>query len=67
MELYNTVIPKLISMVLSWIDQGNLRNRMYEQSQRIEILETALDDCARISNNELVTKIVRRTLAREDL
>ena len=67
MELYNTVIPKLISMVLSWIDASNLRNRVYEQQQRIEILETALDDCARISNNELVTKIVKRALGRDHL
>ena len=49
-------------MILSWIDQGNLRNRMYEQAQRIEILETALDDCARISKDPLIQRIVQRTL-----
>ena len=64
MELYNTLIPKLISMILSWIDQGNLRNCMYEQQQRIEILETALDDCGRITQDPLIKRIVERTLDR---
>ena len=49
-------------MVLSWLDQGNLRNRMYEQTQRIEILETALDDIGRINKDPLITKIVKNTL-----
>jgi len=54
-------------MVLSWLDASNLRNRVYEQAERIEILETALDDCARISKDELVVTIVKRTLGRNDL
>jgi hypothetical protein len=54
-------------MVLSWLDASNLRNRVYEQAERIEILETALDDCARISNNELVKTIVKRALGRDHL
>lgn len=49
-------------MVLSWLDQGNLRNRMYEQSQRIEILETALDDIGRMNKDPLIAKIVQHTL-----
>jgi hypothetical protein len=52
-------------MVLSWIDASNLRNRVYEQSQRIEILETALDDCGRISSDPLIKKIVERTLNKQ--
>jgi hypothetical protein len=52
-------------MILSWIDQGNLRNRMYEQQQRIEILETALDDCGRIAQDPLIKKIVARTLNKQ--
>lgn len=62
MELIHTLLPKVISMLLSWLDQGNLRNRVYTQQQRIEILETALDDCGRISTDPLIKNIVKRTL-----
>ena len=62
MEFWQQIIPKLISMILSWLDQGNLRNRVYEQKDRIEILETALDDIGRINKDPLIAKIVENTL-----
>jgi hypothetical protein len=49
MELLHTVLPKLIAAILSILDSVNLRNRVYSQQQRIEILETAIDDIARIN------------------
>jgi len=64
MEFWQQIIPKLISMILSWLDQGNLRNRVYEQKDRIEILETALDDIGRINKDPLIAKIVENTLKR---
>ena len=64
MEFWNQFIPKLVSMILSWLDQGNLRNRVYEQKDRIEILETALDDIGRINKDPLIAKIVENTLKR---
>lgn len=51
-------------MILSWLDQGNLRNRVYEQKDRIEILETALDDIGRMNKDPLIAKIVENTLKR---
>ena len=62
MEFWNQFIPKLVSMILSWLDQGNLRNRVYEQKERIEILETALDDIGRMTKDPLIAKIVENTL-----
>jgi hypothetical protein len=47
--MFTHFIPRLLSMLLSWIQAGNLRTRMYEQRQHIELLETALEDIARIS------------------
>jgi len=64
MEFWQQIIPKLISMILSWLDQGNLRNRVYEQKDRIEILETALDDIGRMNKDPLIAKIVENTLKR---
>ena len=63
---WHTFIPRLISMILSWLDQANLRDRMYRQSQRIEILETALDDIERINShslepNKLIDNIVKNS------
>ena len=67
---WHTFIPRLISMILSWLDSANLRNRMYEQRSRIEILETALADIQRISasrtasseRHKLITRIIDTTL-----
>ena len=64
------IIARLISAVMSWIDSSNLRNRMYAQQSRIEVLETALEDIARISQSrvdisqrhKLIAKIVETTL-----
>lgn len=62
MEFWSTVLPKVVSMVLSWIDHGNLRNRVYELQERMEILEVALDDIQRINKDPLIDKIVKNTL-----
>jgi hypothetical protein len=47
------LLPKLIAAVMSLLDQANLRNRVYEQAHRIEILETALEDISRISTSRV--------------
>ena len=39
---------KLISMILSWLQAGNLRNQMYILKEENEILKTALEDIARM-------------------
>lgn len=64
MEFWQQFIPKLIGMILSWLDTGNLRNRVYEQKDRIEILETALEDIGRMNKDPLIAKIVENTLKR---
>jgi uncharacterized secreted protein with C-terminal beta-propeller domain len=64
------IIARLISAVMSWIDSSNLRNQMYAQQSRIEVLETALEDIERISasrvavseQHRLIVKIIETTL-----
>jgi len=60
----HTWLPILISKVLSLLQATTLRERYYLQQQRIEILETAIDDIARInsngSNNPLIKGITDR-------
>jgi hypothetical protein len=52
-------------MLLSWMDSANLRDKMYSQQQRIEILETALDDIDRVNaagnRDSIIANIVRHT------
>ena len=60
---FNEIIGRLASAILSWLDASNLRNRLYEQKNRIEILEIALEDIQRINNkkNILIDQIVNNT------
>jgi hypothetical protein len=63
-------LARVVSAVLSWLDSSNLRNQMYSQRERIEILETALEDIQRISESRadlleqrrLITRIIDSTL-----
>jgi hypothetical protein len=67
---HSAIFARLVSAILSWLDSANLRNQMYSQRARIEILETALEDIARISQSQalpseqhkLITKIIDSTL-----
>ena len=45
----STIVSKLILTVVSLFQGQTLRERYYAQQERIVILETAIDDIARIS------------------
>ena len=49
--IWTSLIPRLLSMLLSWMDASNLRNRVYLQADRIASLELALEDIERINAN----------------
>jgi len=61
LEFLNQFLPKFISMVLSWIDHGNLRNRVYELQDRLETLEIALDDIDRMNKDPLIHRVIQNT------
>ena len=46
--IWSMLIAKLISMLMSWIDAGNLRNRVYCLEDENEIMWTALEDIRRM-------------------
>jgi len=59
------ILAKIVSMLMSWLDAANLRNRVYTQQQRIEQLELAIEDIERVNNhsnnpNELIKKLAAR-------
>lgn len=66
MVAWSQIVAKLISVILSWLQAGNLRNQMYEMKDRIEILETALEDVGRMSHDPKIIKIVETTLKRHN-
>lgn len=54
-------VPKLISSVLSIMQSTSLRNRVYAMEDRLDILETAIEDIERINSrnpNPLISGIV---------
>jgi len=63
-EFLNQVLPKLISMILSWLDHGNLRNQVYELKDKVETLEIALDDIQRMNKDPLIAKLIQNLLKR---
>jgi predicted KAP-like P-loop ATPase len=45
---WSELIAKFISMLMSWLDASNLRNRVYQLEETNEILRTALEDIQRM-------------------
>jgi hypothetical protein len=57
-------IPRLISMILSWMDASNLRNKLYEKTDQLNLAKVALDDIARMNDIKLMKDVAKRTLAK---
>ena len=47
---------------MSWLDAGNLRNKMFKQAEEAEILMTALEDIARMSSEERIKNYARKAI-----
>ena len=45
---WSIVIAKFVSMLMSWLDASNLRNRVYHLQEENEALRLALDDIRRM-------------------
>ena len=57
---WGAILGKFVSMIMSWMQAGNLRNRMYLMAEEVEIMMTALEDIERMST-ELKIKHYART------
>ena len=63
--MLHTHLPRIVSGVLSLLQSTNLRNRVYAMEDRLDILETAIEDVERINArsshpNTLITGICQR-------
>jgi hypothetical protein len=45
-------LTRIITGLISFLDATNLRNRLYETKDRVDTLEVALEDIARINASE---------------
>jgi len=47
---------------MSWLDAGNLRNKMYKQAEEAEIAMTALEDIERMSQEPNIKQYARKAI-----
>ena len=60
--MWSIVIGKILTTVMSWLDAGNLRNRMYKMAEELEIIMTALEDIERMSKEENIKQYARKAI-----
>ena len=51
--MLHSILPKLLSAILSVLQSTSLRNRVYAMEDRLDILEVAVEDIARINASSL--------------
>ena len=51
--MLHSILPKLLSAILSVLQSTSLRNRVYAMEDRLDILEIAVEDIARINASSL--------------
>ena len=60
--IWSIIIGKILTTVMSWLDAGNLRNKMFQQAEEAEIMMTALEDIERMSREEHIKKYARKAI-----
>ena len=53
---------KLFTTVASWLDAGNLRNRVFKMAEEAEIMMTALEDIERMSKEANIKQYARKAI-----
>lgn len=55
-------VSKIFTTVMSWLDAGNLRNKVYKQAEEAEIMMTALEDIERMSTEPKIKQYARTAI-----
>jgi hypothetical protein len=63
---WSYLIAKFISMIASWLDASNLRNRVYKLQEENEIMKTALEDIQRMDAEGRMGWHAKRTIDQID-
>jgi hypothetical protein len=59
---WHLILARFASMLLSWIQAGNLRNQMYYLQEQNEIMRVALDDITRMDPEGRAGWLAKTTL-----
>jgi hypothetical protein len=59
---WSYLVAKIFTTIASWIDAGNLRNRVYKMSEEAEIMMTALEDIARMDKDGRMGRYAQRAI-----
>ena len=59
---WSALVAKFVSMCMSWIEAGNLRNRCFKMAEESEIMMTALEDIERMSKEDNIKRYARRAI-----
>ena len=60
--IWSLIFAKVLTTVMSWIDAGNLRNKVYKQAEEAEIMMTALEDIERMSTESKIKQYARTAM-----
>ena len=60
--MWSMIIGKILTTVMSWLDAGNLRNKMFQQAEEAEIMMTALEDIERMSKEDHIKRYARKAI-----
>ena len=60
--IWSMIFAKVLTTVMSWIDAGNLRNKLYQQAEEAEIMMTALEDIERMSSETKIKQYARTAI-----
>ena len=60
--MWSMILGKILTTVMSWVDAGNLRNRVYKMAEEAEIIMTALEDIERMSGEENIKRYARTAI-----
>ena len=59
---WSYLAARLFTTIASWIDAGNLRNRVFKMAEEAEIMMTALEDIERMSSEPKIKKYARSAI-----
>ena len=62
-ELISRLLPRILTALISIFQASTLRDRYYTLEQRVEILETALEDIERISASRVESSTRHKLIA----
>jgi hypothetical protein len=64
---WSVLIAKFVSMLMSWMQAGNLRNRMYQLQQENELMRVGLEDIQRMDAEGRIGWYAKKVLDQVDL